>query len=54
MLENGKGSRIAYSLTNVSIFNKEHWTEMIQFLTDYMIQFESAMKDPLRKVMNDS
>lgn len=53
-LDDGKGSRIAYSLTNVSIFNEEHWTEMIQFLTDHMIKFESAMKDPLHKVMNDS
>lgn len=53
-LDDGKGSRIAYSLTNVNIFNKENWAEMIQFLTDHMIKLESAIKDSLQKVMNDS
>ncbi|MGM8213422.1 DUF4268 domain-containing protein [Virgibacillus sp. W0430] len=53
-LDDGKGSRIAYSLSNVSIFNEDNWTEMIHFLTDHMIKLEKSIKEPLQKVMKGS
>lgn len=53
-LDDGKGSRIAYTLTNVSIFNKDNWTEMIQFLVTHMIKIENAVKDPLQKAMKST
>lgn len=53
-LDDGKGSRIAYSLPNVSIFNEDNWTEMIHFLTAHMIKLEESIKDSLQKVMKGS
>ncbi|MEI3614297.1 DUF4268 domain-containing protein [Pseudogracilibacillus sp. SO30301A] len=50
-LDDGKGSRIAYSLTNVSVFNEDNWTEMINFLTAHMIKLENSIKDALEYVM---
>jgi hypothetical protein len=43
-LDNGKGSRVAFYLKNVSVFNGEDWDKMIEFLTDNMIKFEIAFK----------
>jgi len=51
-LDSGKGSRVAFSLLNVSIFKEEDWERMIEFLTDNMIKFEKATKDVLNEVFN--
>ena len=48
--DDGKGSRIAYWLRDVNVFNEEDWSEMINFLTTNMVKFEMAMKDILRAV----
>jgi hypothetical protein len=50
-LDNGKGSRVAFYLKNVSVFNGEDWDKMIEFLTDNMIKFEIAFKDILPVVL---
>lgn len=47
----GKGSRIAYWLKDVSVFNKEDWDKMISFMTTNMIKFEKSIKDVLRDVI---
>lgn len=43
-LDNKKMSRIASRLHGVSIFDKEDWKDMIIFLTDTMIKFESVLR----------
>jgi hypothetical protein len=48
--DDGKGSRIAYWLRYVNVFNEEDWPEMINFLTSNMVKFEIAMKKVLRSV----
>jgi len=48
--DDGKGSRIAYWLRDVNVFNEEDWPEMINFLTSNMVKFEKAMKKVLRSV----
>ena len=48
--DNGKGSRIAYWLRNVNVFNEEDWPEMIDFLISNMIKFEMSMKGILKEV----
>lgn len=49
-LDDGKGSRIAYWLKDVSVFNEEDWPQMINFLTSNMIKFEKTLKNVLRDV----
>ena len=43
-LDEGKGSRVAFYLNDVSVFNEEDWYKMIEFMTGNMIKFEKAMK----------
>lgn len=50
-LDEGKGSRIGYTLSNVSLFNPDDWDKMIDFLTVHMIKLENSMKDALHQVM---
>lgn len=50
-LDNGKGSRIAYRLKDVSAFNEEDWPQMINFMTTNMIKLEKALKNVLRDVI---
>lgn len=50
-LDNGKGSRIAYYLRDVNVFNEDDWDRMIDFMIPNMILFKKAMKDVLNKVM---
>ncbi|AOV07373.1 DUF4268 domain-containing protein [Sporosarcina ureilytica] len=50
-LDEGKGSRVAYSLTDVNVYNREDWEKIIKFLTSSMIKFEQSIKDALREVM---
>lgn len=49
--DEGKGSRIALELRNVSIFIKEDWGKMIEFMTKNMIQFEKVMKSTLKGII---
>lgn len=49
-LDDKKGSDIVYRLTGVSVFNKDDWQKMINFMTDAMIRLEKTLKDPLKKV----
>ncbi len=48
-LDDKKMSRISSKLHGVSIYNKEDWNEMMEFLTEAMIKFEKA----LRKYINN-
>lgn len=48
-LDDKKMSRIASKLHGVSIYNKEDWEEMMEFLTETMIKFEKV----LRKYINN-
>lgn len=50
-LDSGKGSRIAYNLYDVSVFNEDDWEKMISFLTVNMIKLERALKDVLHEVI---
>lgn len=42
-------SRISYKLENVSIYNKEDWERIMEFMEKNMISFEEA----LRKYINN-
>jgi hypothetical protein len=50
-LDGGKGSRIAYNLHDVSVFNEDDWGKMISFLTVNMIKLERSLKDVLHEVI---
>lgn len=50
-LDEGKGSRIGYTLSNVSLFNQDDWVEMTEFLATHMIQLEKSIKGALQEVM---
>lgn len=50
-LDSGKGSRVAYSLTDVSVYNCEDWKKIIEFLTSYMIKLEESLNGALKEVM---
>ncbi|HJB22977.1 MAG TPA: DUF4268 domain-containing protein [Candidatus Jeotgalibaca pullicola] len=50
-LDEGKESRVSYSLYDVGISNKEDWEEMISFAVSYMIKLEQAIKKELQSVM---
>lgn len=53
-LDDGKGSRIAYWLKDVSVYNEEDWPQMIDFMTINMIKLEKALKNVLRDVIKSS
>lgn len=43
-------SRIAFTLSGVSIFNKEDWNQMLKFLSVNIIKLEEAVRGPLSKI----
>ena len=43
-LDNKKMSRILVALEGVSIYNRDDWDEIMNFLTDAMIRFEKALR----------
>lgn len=49
-LDTKKASRIKNELTNVSLYEKEDWDEMINFVIESMIQMEEAFKTPLKTI----
>lgn len=51
-LSNYKMSRIKYELSGVSLFDKNDWGKMNQFLIDYLPKFESAMQPIIKKIKN--
>jgi len=52
-LEEKRACRIKHENSNVNVFEKENWTEMIGFLTDGMIRLEKAFKEPLKKINSE-
>lgn len=52
-LSDKKMSRISYQLPGVSIFEKDDWDQMLEFLPPHMIQFEIAMRDIFPKVKKE-
>ena len=48
-LDNKKMSRISYKLEEVSVYDKEDWNKMMDFMEINMIKFEKA----LRKYINN-
>ncbi len=50
-LENGKGSRIAYWLRDVNVFNEEDWDKMISFMTNNMVKLRNSLKEVLSDVI---
>lgn len=49
-LDDKRASRIKYQNQDFNVFDKEQWPEMIKFMSDGMVRFEEALKDPLKKV----
>lgn len=49
-LNDKRACRIKFENTEYNIFEKEHWDEMIKFLSDGMVEFEKAFKEPLKKI----
>jgi hypothetical protein len=43
-------SRIKYELPDVSVFNEEDWSKMIQFMCQFVPKFESAFKKPISQL----
>lgn len=49
-MDDKKMSRVAYVLPGVSVFEKNDWPKMLDFLVEHMIVFEKAMREVLLKV----
>lgn len=49
-LDNKKACRIKHELNNVSLYEKEDWSEMIDFMVESMLKMESAFRKPLQKI----
>ena len=49
-LDNKKASRIKQELTDVSLYEKDDWNKIIDYMMDSMIKIESAFKKPLQKI----
>lgn len=49
-LPDKKASRIKYELSNVDYFNKEDWSQMINFMVDAMVNLEKTFREPISKI----
>jgi len=49
-LDDKKMSRIAFYKKGLSVFDKNDWPEMLDFIEKYMVRFESVLKQYLLKV----
>ena len=49
-MTNKRMSRVKLEESGLSIFNKEDWPRMIDFVKDNISQFEKAFKKPLQEV----
>ncbi len=52
-LENKKACRIKQELRNVSLYEKDDWQKMINFLTMSMIKMEDVFKRPLQTINSE-
>ena len=49
-LDDKKASRIKQELKNVSLYEKDDWKKMMDFMMDSMLKLESTFKKPLQKI----
>lgn len=49
-LDTKKASRIKQELNNVSLYEKEDWNKMMNFMMASMLKIEPAFKEPLHKI----
>ncbi len=49
-LDSKKARRIKQELKNVSLYEKDDWDKMTEFMMDSMIKIEEAFKKPLQKI----
>lgn len=49
-LDDNKKSKVSYQLHDVSIFEKDDWEKMLEFLSTNIILFEESMRESLLKV----
>lgn len=51
-LNEGKGSRIAYFLRDVNIFDEDDWPQMTEFTITNMIKLEKTIKLNTKRITN--
>ena len=49
-LNNKKASRIKMELSDVSLYEKQDWDKMMDFMIENMLKFEAAFKEPLQVI----
>ena len=49
-LDDKRASRIKYENPDFNVTDKKKWPDMIEFMSDGMVRFEEALKEPLKKV----
>jgi len=49
-LEDKRACRIKYENSDFNVFDKTQWDDMVEYMTDGMIRFVEALKEPLKKV----
>lgn len=49
-LDNKKACRIKHELKNISLYEKEDWGKMIDFMVESMLNMEAAFKKPLQNI----
>jgi len=49
-LDGKRASRIKYQLSGVSVYNKEDWEKMTEFMINSMISFEKVFKNRMAKI----
>jgi len=52
-MDDKKASRIKYEISISDGFNQENWEEMIDFMVETSIKFETVFKDRLNKTSNE-
>jgi hypothetical protein len=52
-LDDKKACRIKQELKNVSLYEKDDWDKMIDFMMESMLKMEVAFKNPLQKINRD-
>jgi len=50
-LDEGKGSRIAYYLRDVNIYNKDNWKKIVKIIVKSMVDFEKVIKSYIEKAL---
>lgn len=52
-LDDKRACRIKYEKADCNVFEKEQWEEMIEFLSNGMVEFEKVFREPLKKISRD-